>query len=170
MENKSKFEIVLSKVEFVLLFIAGIFVMISMLMVTLDVFLRAVFNSPLPGVYELVGFFFVVAVALGLPYAQAEKENISINIVTKYFPKNLQKIMAIIAYLLAIITVAILFWESSKRALISFQVKDYTMGLVQIPYWPAKTFLALGLFVLLIRFIIDQYNLLTQKEFDEENY
>lgn len=170
MENKSKFELFLEKIEFVLLFIAGIFVMVSMFMVSIDVFLRAVFNSPLPGVYELVGFLFVAAVALGLPYAQAEKDNISINIVTKYFPEKVQKLMAIVAYSLAIITVAVLFWENSKRALISFQVKDYTMGLVQVPFWPAKTLLALGLFVLLIRFIIDQYNLIVAKEFDEENY
>lgn len=168
--NKSSFEIILEKIELILLFVAGFFVLFSMLMVSVDVFLRNIFNSPIPGVYELVGFLFVSAVGLGLPFAQAQKENISINIVTKYFPIKVQKVLVTIAYFIAIISVAILFWESSKRALESFQMQDYTMGLVHFPLWPPRGLLAIGLFILLIRLVIDQFNLIKDKDFDEENY
>lgn len=160
----------LEKVEIVLLYIAGSLVILNMIIVSIDVFLRNIFNSPIPGVYELVGFLFASAVALGLPYAQAKKENISINIVTKYLPIKIQKMLAVIAYFIAIIIVAILFWENSHKAFISFQVMDYTMGLVQLPLWPAKSMLALSLFVLLIRLFVDQYLLIKNPIYDEENF
>jgi TRAP-type C4-dicarboxylate transport system permease small subunit len=167
---KISFISLLEKIEKVLAYIAGAFIIAMMLLVTLDVVLRNFFHSPIPGVYEIVGFLFVSAVGLGLPYVQAQRGNISINIASRLLPMKVQKLLVIIAYVLALFTVSILAWQNGKNALYSLSINEYTMGIVHFSFWPSKMILTLGLGLLAIRLLYDLISLFKSSEFIEEEY
>ncbi|GAB3794093.1 TRAP transporter small permease [Virgibacillus kimchii] len=171
MEKKvSFFSAILRKVEIILALLAGGIVIFTMILVSLDVFLRNFFNSPIPGVYEMVGFLFVSAVALGLSYTQAERAHININIVTRYFSGKFQKFIVSFGYLIGIIVLVILVWQNATESWGSFVVQDFTMGIVRFPLWPAKATLTLGLGVLLIRFVYDFITIIKDKKFEEDHF
>lgn len=75
--------------------IAGWFLFACMAIVTLNVILRKVFNSPLLGTYEWVGILTAVMISLGLAYCAFVGGHIAIDFVVNKMKPGVQKIFAI---------------------------------------------------------------------------
>jgi tripartite ATP-independent transporter DctM subunit len=56
---------------------------------------------------------------------------------------------------MALIAFIILGWESGKSAWEAWVTGDHDMGLIEYPYWPAKTIMAIGIVLLCLRLITD---------------
>ena len=145
----------LKKIELFLAVLAGIIALILMVLITLDVILRFFFNSSIPGSFEIVTLSFIGVVFLGLPYVQSVKGNINIDIFTRKLSTKTQRILDIIGFILGLLVIVLLTWQTGVESWKSFISNDYTMGLVHIPYWPSKFMITLGLSFLTVRLLID---------------
>lgn len=145
----------LRKVEYALALLSGIITVILMLIVTLDVLLRNLFNKAFPGSYELVILLFLGIVFLAIPFVQSVKGHISIDIVTSSLPKFIQRTLDILALIASLAITVIIAWQTGIEFWKSFVSNDYTMGLVEYPIWPAKLSIAIGMGFLTLRLLID---------------
>lgn len=73
-----------------LTWIGGSLIVLSAFLVTLEVFLRKIFNVSLGGADELSGYAFGVATALALSYALFERAHIRVDALMNVFPKALR--------------------------------------------------------------------------------
>ena len=76
--------------------IAGWLLFVCMLIVTLNVILRKVFNSPLLGTYEWVGILSALVISLGLAYCAVVGGHIAIDFIVNKMKPGPQRIIAMI--------------------------------------------------------------------------
>ena len=145
----------LRKLELVLVWISGAIILFMMTLISIDVLLRYVFNSPLKGGFELIQFLFIGVVFFGISYVQGVKGHIQIDIGTKWMSPKLLKLLDIIGYIIAIFIVSIIGYQTGVEAWRSFVSGDYSMGIIQYPLWPSKSVIPIGAFVLWFRLIVD---------------
>jgi TRAP-type transport system small permease protein len=150
-----KFEEKFSKLEFILLMVAGVTVIFSMFLVTVDVIMRNLFNKPIAGVIEIMNIALIIIVSLGFSYVQGKKENIMIEIFTNKLPKFYRDLFDLLGFLIGLLVMSVITWKCGLNAFTSFVVQEHTMGLIKIPLWPSKVLLTIGMGVLSIRLLLD---------------
>ncbi len=90
------------KTSRIFVWIGGTLIILSALLVTVEVFLRKVFNVSIGGADELSGYAFGMATSLGFAYALFERAHIRVDALYNLFPNSLK----IMANLLGIILLA----------------------------------------------------------------
>lgn len=108
-----------------------------------------------PGILETVTVLLVCTVYLTLPLAQRQKQHLSVQILFIHLPLRVQLwSKAVVSLFLVGISVPILR-AIAADAWQSFQVREYLMGLVSVPVYPAKILLFLCLVILFLEILID---------------
>jgi len=134
----------------------GILAMV--VIVNLDVFGRALFNFPLPGVAEFVGLAIVAIV-----WAQAAdtlrrhrfiRSDIFLNRAAKRYPR-LGVVMSVIFDLNGMIITGVIFYFSLPLLTQSIERGYFrgTQGVFTIPVWPVKVMVLVGCAALFIQFL-----------------
>ena len=85
---------------------------VILLLVVIQVFLRYVLNSAIPGANEVVIILFVYTTALGGALAAGRREHIALTFATDLLPENLRKVMARVNLLLVAWINAVMVWFS----------------------------------------------------------
>lgn len=148
------FEKIQQWIEKALLFIGGLITLSLMFLITLDVILRKL-GSPIPGAFELVQIFTVGIVFLGVAYVQSVKGHIFIEVATDRLPLKVHRVLDFVGYLIGFVICSILAWQTGWSAWKAFVTKEYAMGVVNIPLWPAKLVIAVGMAMLTLRIFWD---------------
>lgn len=129
--------------------------------IVLDVFLKAVFNQPIPATLEIVSYYYMVAIAfLPVAYVQKNREHISVDLFTMGFGARGLALIDAIVSVITIAYTATLTWLVYGKA-----VKAFSKGEMQdvvffeLPIWPARWMLPFAFgamcLVLLYQAIID---------------
>lgn len=86
--------------------------LVAMMMITVaDVTLRAVFNRPIAGTYDLVQLFLVGIVFLNLPMVFLAEENIAVDLVDHFATKPVVAALQLVAGGLGLAFLALLAWR-----------------------------------------------------------
>lgn len=127
--------------------IAGVFVILVMLMVVANVLLRAAFNSPLKGTFEIVSLLTAVAVALGLAQCALAKGHIAVEFILKYLPKKIQGFVNTFNDFAGFV-----FWGISTVFILKYGFTMMERGLVtatsEIPVYPFIFLIGIGFLIL----------------------
>lgn len=130
----------------------------SMLLTTVDVILRYVFNSPIAGVYSIVEMSMIGAVFPALAYVQQIRGNVRVDIFIDRVTGNPRRVFELATLLLAIVAFSLMCWQIGILAWEAWVTGDFDMGLIELPYWPPMTVMTIGLGLLCLRFITDIKN------------
>lgn len=126
--------------------LAGIGIVIMLVLVTSDVLMRAVFNVAIPGIDAVVASYLMVA-TIFLPLALLEilEENIAVDVLRDVVPDLVKDLFDIIAHILGASFYALLGWLYFKVAVEAFEVREFMTGTWDVPIWPARVFMPVGL-------------------------
>ena len=140
--------------------LSGFATLLIIIVVCADVAGRFMFNSPLHGGVEFSELLMVVLVFFGLAAAQQQRQNYSIELVTRHLAMWMQKLRELLGYITCLAIVILLAWPSSKQAMMSFERGEAGFGIVPFPLWPARILLAVGLWLLAVQFACHIYRFL----------
>lgn len=143
----------LSKTEQVGAVISGIFILVMMLLTTLDVFLRYVLNSPLKGNYELQPMLLIGLVYLAGASVQAKRSHIAMDLVTSHVSKATQLTLQLFNDIVFLSLSGLFAWQYALATWHAWQIGDYFQGLVHFPLWPPYLIICLGTALLSLRLI-----------------
>jgi TRAP-type C4-dicarboxylate transport system permease small subunit len=129
-------------------------VMVIMLVVVVDVFLRAFFNRPILGSTEIVEFMMLVIVSLALPYVQYNKSNIAMDILYGRLREKPRLGLDISAHVLSLGIVSLLTWRSFVHFSYFKNMGSYT-PLLKMPVAAFEFLLALGWLILGLVLFLD---------------
>lgn len=122
---------------------AAVVLFFLMLMTSLDVAGRYVFNAPITGVFELTEFMMVCVVFLAMVHAQAEKGHVAVDLVVNRFPGKVQAAIVVANYLISFLVMALISWKSVERGFEVMRAGECS-GTLGIPVHPFVFIVALG--------------------------
>ena len=134
---------------------------VMMLLTTMDVTLRYVFNRPITGAYELTALMLAVLVAFGLAYTQVHKEHIRIDFIVSRFSPRARAFVDSITTLVGIGILSLITWQSILYAE-SLRAGGDTTSVFLIPLYPSVWVVVFGSAIFCLAFIVDLLNHLAQ--------
>jgi TRAP-type C4-dicarboxylate transport system permease small subunit len=125
--------------------LAALLLAAMMLLTVTDVTLRAAFNAPIRGVYELVELLLAGTFFLALPAVFLRDDNIVVNVVDDLAPRSVPWLRRFAAAL-AVAVLAIMAWQGFLEARDSYGFHDVTaeLSLSRIWHWSAVLFGIIG--------------------------
>lgn len=122
----------------------GAFILVGMmLLVTSDVFLRFVFNKPVPGTFELVEVMMGAVVSLSIAYCGIRRGHVAVELLTDHLSSSVQKVVSTLHHLLCIIFFAAIAVKGIQQAGVIKESETVT-ALLEVPIYPFIWILAFG--------------------------
>lgn len=131
------------------------FLLLMMMQVLLNVVSRYFFNSPIANTHELVGYWYLPAVALlGFVTAKLVGEHIDAPLIFYKLPIGSQRVLALVSALLGI-AVCLLFANYTFLEALAGTSTQSTAGTSSLPIWPILYLPPLVFMVLAALFLVD---------------
>jgi TRAP-type C4-dicarboxylate transport system permease small subunit len=134
-------------------YVAMAAVMMMTFLVTVDVFMRRAFNSPILGSYEIGKVLLVIVVFFGVAYVMTIKGHVVVDTLTRLYPAKLQKIANSTALFLSLLIISLICWQSTIYGLESFRIGE-TSVLLRIVVSPFIFIVAFGSLVLFLVILV----------------
>ena len=117
---------------------ASAFLVAMMLLTVADVTLRAAFNTPIRGMYELIELFLACTFFLALPAVFLRDEHIVVDVIDSFAPRWVPALKRG-AEALAVVVLAVMAWQGGLAARDTAAFGDVTadLGLPRILHWIA---------------------------------
>lgn len=148
-----KLEVFTAKAGQLLDNIAGWGIVATMLLVVVNILLRSVANSPIQGVYEIVGFLTAVVIAFGLAWCAVQKSHIAIEFIVEKLPRKVQNTIHLISgfmIMVLLLFISYRLFHHGFKVIASGEVS----ATAQIPFFPFIFMVALGFSMLfLVEFV-----------------
>lgn len=128
-------------------------VIFIMLLTCADVVMR-LFGSPIPGTYELVGYFGSVIISFGMARTSIERGHIAVNLLVDRLPPRVQILIEGFGNIAAAALFGLLAWQSQIYARDILETGDVSLTL-GMPTWPFVLGLATGSGMLSIVLFLD---------------
>ncbi len=145
---------VLRKIEWVLTLLATTLILFTMFFVVAEVFMRYLFNSPIPGHLEGSELFVPVIVFFAISYTQSQYGHVGMTLVLDAMSENVRKWSTVITLLLSMFTCAVLAYFSGRYAFDTWNFEEVTMTPPYFPVWPSAAAVPLGYFLVAVRMYI----------------
>lgn len=118
--------------------LAAIFLAAMMLLTVADVTLRAAFNAPISGAFELVELLLACTFFLALPAVFLRDDHIIVNVVDNLAPRSVP-LLRRVAAALGVIILGLMAWQGVIAARDSYEFHDVTaeLGLSRVWHWTA---------------------------------
>ncbi len=144
----------LVRIETVTAWLGGFVIFLLMFMVTAEVILRRLFNSPIPGQQDVTILSMVAFGVLCISYCYRQAGHIRMDLVLKVTDGRLRWLLNLMITIIALVTVSAVWpgtWAHFVRA---YDLGDSTFG-VGLPTWPSKLAVPIGLGLLWIRLMLE---------------
>jgi len=128
---------------------------IMMFSTTVDTILRYLFNSPIPGIFELNEVILVVCVFMGLAWCQVERGHIRVTMGLVRLSPRKAVFLDTIVWIVALAFVLVLAHQTWIDAAYAYSIKMFRWGKVQMPIWWARALVPIGLWLLAIQLVLD---------------
>ena len=125
-------------------------VFVIMMITTIDVLARYVFNHPLLWGWMLNRILFGIFILFAGVYTLLKEEHIRIEIIYDHFPPQIKRYARWIALLALITFLGVLVWQSSWMGWNSLMMKEKAAGAFRIPLYPFKLLIPLVVFLFLL--------------------
>ena len=117
-----------------------------MLIIVIDVTLRAVVSGGIKGNIDIVGLSLIIVFFSGYAYAEIKKQHIQVDVLVTRFSPTVQQIITTNSSLVVVVMVSLISWQAFRHT--GFLIKHHLVsGLLHIPQWP---FLAMTAFFLVL--------------------
>lgn len=111
---------------------------------TIAVVFRYIFQSPIRGVDEQIGFLVVATVMAGAAEALRRNDHISVDLLTNKAPKPVQRALAAFGFAAVAVFSTLLLVTAWRTVSFSWSFQAYSPGDLQIPMWLPQSAMLVG--------------------------
>jgi len=148
--------------------IAGLALLWVMFAVTLDVVSRNFRGRSLFGVTDRVEAVLVLVVFLAIAYTQTRKEHVSVEAVVNRMGATPQKVLKVLALVVALLVAGYLAWALSKIAVRQYGIREVRIGIAAVPMWPSRIVAAVGAWMWALQYFAAAISALRRKRTDAD--
>jgi len=147
-------EVTIGKCSRTLAFVAGITLIAIVIMVSVDVFKRYVFNEPIPGGVEITQLMMPWAIFLGFTYALLMGTHVQMSLLIERTPKRVSLGLQSFGHLAGLFLTGVLavggwlfFWDS-------FMIKEIMFSTIDLPWYIGKLAMPIGMFIFSLQYLV----------------
>lgn len=129
--------------------------MVAMMLLLVVDFMGRRLNMPLQGMAEMSVFVMMIVIYLGYARCEEHNEHVGLEIVLNLMPTRARLAMMVVSQSLAVLTIALYFYAVTTDAWSAFLTGDAIEGTVELPIWPTKFVMVVGMVVFLLQGIIN---------------
>jgi len=122
-------------------------------MLVADIFMRFVFNRPLPASYEISEVLMPYIVMFGFAYALTTNVHVRVTLVTDRFSEKVQAGFEAIANVVSFVVCAVLAYCSWGHFWESFVIREEILAAIKIPWWVGKFGMPMAFAMLALRYL-----------------
>lgn len=161
----SKIERYLSAAEAAMMVVANVALMMTMLVVVADVFMRYVFNAPFAWAYQLIQYNLLAALYFfAISETQKRRENIAVHVLENLLPARGRALLDAFVSLLILVFAIALFYVAVPMLTKSVVRSEYVPGLINWQKWPTYTIFVAGTAVFIVRIVMDMIHALQDRD------
>jgi len=134
--------------------LAGWLMFAMMMLLVTDVVFRS-FGKPLLLMAELSVFVMMIVIYLGFSRCEEEHEHVRLSFIVNALPDHVRPKVNAIANFVAVGVIALLFFAVSRDAWSSFVTGSAIEGMTDIPIWPTKFIMVIGMVIFLLQGIVN---------------
>lgn len=135
-------ETALARLGRLLLWVAGLCLVLMMAQVIADVIGRLVFSHPLPSTIDIVAEWWMPAlIFLPMVAVALRGENIAVDIVYDRLPPRGKAVSDVIACLAFALFLVFVSWGAFEQGLRAYAKGEFVMGMIPVITWPVRFFL-----------------------------
>jgi len=105
------FEKLISRISWLFNLVPSFLIMVMILLIFIDVFLRYIFNRPLTASYDMVCILLVVITSLAMPYTTLLKGHVAVDILMLRLSRRKQSIIDTITHIISIALFLTVSWQ-----------------------------------------------------------
>lgn len=132
----------------------GWLMLAMVLLLIADVLARSA-GRPLQGMSELSVFVMMIVIYLGFPRCEERSEHVSLEFVLNALPPKRRHLLMVVSQFIAVVTIGLLFYAVTTDAWAAFESHSAIAGTVQIPIWPTKFIMVIGMVFFFLQGIIN---------------
>ena len=156
MHSLQKAKWVIQKATYYVSF-GGMFVLLPlMLLSSLEVVSRAIWDRPLPGTVELSSYMLVIFILCGLAYTHQVRGHVRVNLLLTKLPPTLALLIEVITILLSLFIMGVLAWQGWVVGLEQKTVSD----MLRIPQLPFRLLVSVAGVMMFLELLIDLFEAL----------
>ena len=133
--------------------IAGIFILITALIITYEVFLRAAFDAPTEWVNEVSVYLISISAFLSFAPALASGKHIAVDLVTSKLPTNVNRVLGFFVSVLGLFFSIVLLVTSYEMTLNAYRLNMLSTSTLRIPLFIVQAAIPIGSFTLAVQFL-----------------
>jgi TRAP-type transport system small permease protein len=129
---------------------------LMMILVTVGVIARYVFNSPLRGDMEIQELMMVLIVFVAFPFCQMEKGNVYVELLVDRLKGRSKAILQSFAYFIGLVVIVLIIWQTGLKAIhgMAHLNSDITL-MLGIPVAPFVLIADIGLILFAAEWLIE---------------
>ena len=113
----------------VLSIVAGMMILVMMVVTTIDVIGRDVFNMPLFGAFEMTEILMGLVIFAGMPATTAAREHITVNLIENFVSRRVRFVQAGLGDVLCAAVAGVMAWRIFWRGMGLIEAHETTMML-----------------------------------------
>jgi len=133
---------------------AGWLMLAMMLLLVIDIVFRSM-DMPLHGLSALSVFVMMIVIYLGLSRCEEYLEHVGLEFATSKLSEKARRVTAAAVQFLAVTAVGLMFYAVTTDAWSAFETNSSIEGLVDLPIWPTKFVMVVGMVFFLLQAIIN---------------
>ena len=163
-----KIDNILKKIEKSFSALSWVVALLITILIVVDVFLRFVFNSPLPATWEISEVFMPLIVFLPFAYTLAVDAHVRVTLFKDRVPPSLRAAFSIFGNLIAFVMCALITIYSGIRFWESFVINEEILAAIKVPWWIGKAAMPIGFGIFSLRFLLLLFYDLSGQEYQIE--
>lgn len=155
-DNPSSLERFIYYISNAQMVLTGVFLILMMLHVTIDVAMKYIFNAPLIGTLETVSYYYMICVVF-LPLAMIElrNEHVAVDLFFRHFSPRVQVVVYFFGIFISLIYFGMLAYQTLLDALKATSEKETVMANFLFYVWPSRWSLPIGIFSLMLAIVLN---------------
>ena len=134
--------------------LAGWLMFAMMMLLVTDVVFRS-FGRPLLLMAELSVFVMMIVIYLGFSRCEEGHEHVRLSFIVNALPERVRPKIDAITNFVAVAVIALLLFAVSRDAWSSFVTGSAIEGMTDIPIWPTKFIMVVGMLIFLLQGIVN---------------
>ena len=135
--------------------VAALCVVGMMGLTVVDVASRALTNRSIPVAQEISEQLIVALVFLGMAFAYHRQEHVAVTMCTRALPIPTRGPVRLLGRCFLLGLLVWMIWATGHEAVRSYAQGEFRFGLLQVPVWPARAAIPIGLAALALQVLAD---------------
>jgi TRAP-type C4-dicarboxylate transport system permease small subunit len=132
--------------------VSGGVVLLMAVQVTVDVVMRSMWNRPLPGTLDIISLVYMpILIALSLGYAERVREHITVSLLRDSMGPIWRRRQELVAGAASAVAVWLLLYYGYFRAIQALEIRETSIGSVDVPVWPSTIVMTIGFAIFLLQ-------------------